>query len=412
MTFTVHAGSLLRANPGVPMDNRVTSTSALRAILIAAAAVSLTCSGEVPAPAQTRSGASAATLEGAHTPTATTQPSGTTNRLQAVSPVDENVVWASGVGGTYTVTTDGGTTWTAHVVPGAETLQFRDVQGVSAKVAYLLSAGVGSDSRIYKTEDGGKTWALQFQATDPNDFYDCFAFWTPTRGLTMADGVNGRFPVLRTRDGKTWTNIGGNLPAAQAGEGAFAASGTCVATQGEKRAWIVTTNSRVFATSDGGESWAAHATPIAGGTGTAGVFTVAFRNPAHGIIGGGDFVGAGVVDNVARSSDGGKTWKLTAQAPVPGAVFGLSYVQDIGDDREEDGEHEQDGVQGGAGEQDGDGLPKTVVVTGPGGSAWTPDEGDTWHALPGVTGYWAVAFASPRAGWLVGTQGRILKISF
>jgi hypothetical protein len=29
-----------------------------------------------------------------------------------------------------------------------------------------------------------------------------------------------------------------------------------------------------------------------------------------------------------------------------------------------------------------------------------------------VTGYWAVAFASPEAGWLVGTGGRILKISF
>jgi photosystem II stability/assembly factor-like uncharacterized protein len=388
------------------MDNRVTSTSGLRPILIAAAVVSLTCSGEAPAAAQARSSASTASQQGATTPITTPQQSGTTNRLQAVSPVDEKVVWASGVAGTYAVTTDGGATWTSHVVPGAETLQFRDVQGVSAKVAYLLSAGVGSDSRIYKTEDGGTTWTLQFQATDPNDFYDCFAFWTPTRGLAMADGVNGRFPVLRTRDGKTWTNIGGNLPAAQAGEGAFAASGTCVATQGEKRAWIVTTNSRVFATRDGGESWAAYATPIVGGTGTAGVFTVAFRNPAHGIIGGGDFVGAGVVDNVARSSDGGKTWKLTAQAPVPGAVFGLSYVQDIGDDQEEDGE------QDGGGEQDGDGLPKTVVVTGPGGAAWTPDEGDTWHALAGVTGYWAVGFASPRAGWLVGTKGRILKISF
>jgi hypothetical protein len=29
-----------------------------------------------------------------------------------------------------------------------------------------------------------------------------------------------------------------------------------------------------------------------------------------------------------------------------------------------------------------------------------------------VTGFWAVAFATPKAGWLVGTDGRILKISF
>ena len=56
---------------------------------------------------------------------------------------------------------------------------------------------------------------------------------------------------------------------------------------------------------------------------------------------------------------------------------------------------------------------RTVVVTAnAGGAAWSPNEGATWFPLPGVTGYWAVAFASPNAGWLVGTDGRILKISF
>jgi hypothetical protein len=32
--------------------------------------------------------------------------------------------------------------------------------------------------------------------------------------------------------------------------------------------------------------------------------------------------------------------------------------------------------------------------------------------VPELTGFWAVAFASPQAGWLVGTQGRIVKLSF
>ena len=93
--------------------------------------------------------------------------SGTTERLQAVSPVNSQVVWASGTGGTYALTTDGGETWVSAVVPGAETLEFRDVEGVSAEVAYLMAAGTGTDSRIYKTEDGGATWTLQIQNTDP-----------------------------------------------------------------------------------------------------------------------------------------------------------------------------------------------------------------------------------------------------
>jgi len=49
--------------------------------------------------------------------------------------VDSQVVWASGVGGTYVLTTDGGEHWQAHVVPGAENLEFRDVQAFSSQVA-------------------------------------------------------------------------------------------------------------------------------------------------------------------------------------------------------------------------------------------------------------------------------------
>ena len=89
-----------------------------------------------------------------HQPKLTPQKSGTTQLLIAVSPVDDRVVWAAGTGGTYVVTTDGGNTWKAAVVPGAEKLQFRDVYGVSDKVAYLMSIPNTSgttDFRIYKT---------------------------------------------------------------------------------------------------------------------------------------------------------------------------------------------------------------------------------------------------------------------
>ena len=74
-----------------------------------------------------------------HQPKLTPQQSGTTQLLISVSPVNSRVVWAAGTGGTYVVTTDGVETWKAAVVPGAEYLQFRDVHGVSDKVAYLMS---------------------------------------------------------------------------------------------------------------------------------------------------------------------------------------------------------------------------------------------------------------------------------
>src|SRR5215813_2958620 len=87
-------------------------------------------------------------------PTLTPQDSGTTNGLIAVSPVNPRVVWASGRNGTFTVTTDGGETWSAGVVPGAEALQFRDVEAFSVRVAYLMSIGNNpTDFRVYKTLD-------------------------------------------------------------------------------------------------------------------------------------------------------------------------------------------------------------------------------------------------------------------
>src|SRR5580658_10977282 len=91
-----------------------------------------------------------------HQPKLTPQQSGTTQLLIAVSPVDSRVVWAGGTGGTYVVTTDGGEHWKAAVVPGAENDQFRDVHGVSDKVAYLMSIGNNTtDFKVYKTVDGG-----------------------------------------------------------------------------------------------------------------------------------------------------------------------------------------------------------------------------------------------------------------
>jgi len=59
----------------------------------------------------------------------TTQQSGTTVRFRGVSAVSASVAWASGSGGTFARTTDGGATWHSSVVAGASQLDFRDVQG-------------------------------------------------------------------------------------------------------------------------------------------------------------------------------------------------------------------------------------------------------------------------------------------
>ena len=302
------------------------------------------------------------------------------------------MVWASAAGGTFTVTTNGGDTWRSRVVPGAEALQFRDVHGVSEKVAYLLSAGEGSANRIYKTKDGGDTWTLEFQAgADPRFFYDCFDFWSPDRGITFADGVDGRFPVIRTKNGKTWQDIGDQLPAAQPGEAGFAASGTCITTQAGNRAWIGTgggAKARILSTTMGATpgalmTWRGSCRERRFRVSSAWIFVTAFTG----------YSAEGIFCDTRRPRPTlparqtvARPGRPTTPTPFTGAVYGLSYVPNQ--------------------------LKKTVVATGPGGSAWTPDEGDTWSLLPGITNCWTVAFASRKAGWLGCGAGQIIKVSF
>lgn len=322
----------------------------------------------------------------AHTPTVTLQNSGTTQGLIAVSPVNERIVWVAGRGGTYGVTTDGGRSWRTGVVPGADSLQFRDVEGKSPREAYLLSIGSGTDSRIYHTSNGGRTWETQFTNQDPAGFYDCFAFFEGRGALVMGDAVGTRFPILRSTNERTWTDIGDKVPAAVAGEAGFASSGTCMATLGNRHAWFATggaSPSRIFATRDRGEHWDVYPTPLRGSP-SAGVFSVAFQDRRHGVIAGGDLdPAAEPFDNVATTDDGGRTWEVGGRAPI-GTIYGIAYA---------------------------DRWRSTLVATSPLGTAWSRDNGATWTQFDGLAGLWAVAFTGG-TGWAVGTDGQIVKISF
>lgn len=315
------------------------------------------------------------------------QQSGTTALLQAVSAADARTLWASGRLGTYTRTTDGGLTWRAGVVPGADSLEFRDVEAVSADTAYLLAAGPGERSRIYKTVDGGATWALQFVNREPAAFFDCMAFWDAERGLAMSDAVRGRLIVLVTRDGGArWTPVPDSaLPPALPGEGAFAASGTCVVARAARYAWIGTGNAspaRVLRTSDGARSWTASPVPLVSGP-SAGIATLAFRDTVQGVAMGGRIGAPGARGaDAARTVDGGRSWVGMARPPFPGAVYGAAYGPE--------------------------GSPPPLVAVGPGGAALTQNDGASWTPLDTLA-YWSVTFAAPDRAWAVGPGGRITR---
>jgi photosystem II stability/assembly factor-like uncharacterized protein len=248
------------------------------------------------------------------------QISNTIEDLRGLSTPAPNIAWASGTHGTYLRTTDGGTTWRSAQVTGAESLDFRDVEAFSPDLAYLLAAGPGDHSRIYKTTDAGKIWSLQFTNQDPKGFFDCMAFWNPNHGIAVGDPINNKFELVSTEDGgKNWKPIPPeNLPPAIAGEGAFAASGTCIAVQGTKNVWFATGGkaARVFYSTDAGKNWTVAETPIVHGADSAGIFSIAFGDSKHGVIAGGDYQHPEADGpNLGVTNDGGRTWILSPVSP-------------------------------------------------------------------------------------------------
>lgn len=320
--------------------------------------------------------------------------SGTTALLQAVDPVDRNVVWVSGHRGTWARTLDGGESWTAGVVEGADTLQFRDIEGVDERTAILMSAGPGALSRMFRTEDGGGTWSETFVMDHPDGFLDCMAFLDGQRGLAYGDAVDGALYLLETDDGgRSWRRLPTErLPAALPGEGGFAASGSCVDAELTASYWIATGNGsepRLLASHDGGESWSWTVLPLAAGEG-AGATTVGFRRDGRGFALGGVIAGPDATDGARTAAarvaltDDGASWRTGGALPFAGPAYGAAWI--TGWER--------------AG----------LAATGPGGLAWSADGGRTW-SLADSAAYWAVAFAAPDAGWAVGPGGRIVRLS-
>lgn len=313
----------------------------------------------------------------------------TTTSLRGVSAPSEQVVWVSGARGAVARSVDAGRTFALMRVPGADSLDFRDIEAFDAMTATVLSIGNGSDSRIYRTTDGGTTWSLQFTNPDSAAFYDCFSFWSPQRGIAMSDPVGGRFRILRTADGgMTWTVLPPeSSPVSLDGEAGFAASGGCVVTGPGGHAWIATgggPQSRMLHSQDYGATWSvAPVSPIAAGAPPRGTFAVAAADGHYLAAVGGDYEQPTMdASNMALSQDGGMTWRAPTGRRPGGYRSGISFVPGTGG--------------------------RMLVTVGTSGTDYSIDAGESWVAADTLP-LNAAAFVSPRAGWAVGPRGRIVR---
>lgn len=318
-------------------------------------------------------------------PSITKLNSPTESLLQAISIVSEDIAWISGHQAYLILTKDQGNSWEIFQFEEIDTLQFRDVYGISSDKAIVMSAGPGSQSRIMTFEDG--SWTQNFIMEDSLGFLDCIDFWDEKNGIAYGDAIDDYPYILLTTDGgESWKRAPtSKMPKAGNGEGGFAASGTCVTTGPGGAAWIATGaggNCRILRTEDYGNSWSVADSPLIKGD-AAGNTSISFDREV-GFVTGGDLLQSDdYTDNTAFSLDAGKTWKLSSKPETTGAFYGgaISTINDV----------------------------SHTFACGPNGVDYTNNFGETWKTVDTLN-YWAVALKG-NIGYVSGRDGRILKIS-
>ncbi len=190
----------------------------------------------------------------------------------ASAPSAPTVVWASGSGNTILRTDDGGATWKRTNAPTADRLDFRDIDAVDERTAYVLSIGRRARRRAStRRPTRGETWTLQFTNDDPKAFFDAMAFWDADHGIAVSDSVEGavrdhhdreRRPHVDARAGRIGCRrrcrTKAPSPRAARTSRSSAATTSGSATGAAARA-------RVLRSTDRGRTWQIAETPLAAG---------------------------------------------------------------------------------------------------------------------------------------------------
>ncbi len=313
--------------------------------------------------------------------------------LRGLHVVSHSSVWASGSGGTIIHTSDGGLTWGVQVVPGAEELDFRDIHAIDGETIVAMTSG--TPARIYRSADGGSSWAIVFENEDVKVFLDALSFFDDQQGIVMGDPIDGSLFVLATHDGgKTWKPRQ-SAPPTTAGEAGFAASGTNMIVVGQQKVWIALggaesgetkTNSRVLFSKNRGVNWKSTVVPMARNP-SAGIFSLSFAGANNGVAVGGDYLKPEVTkDNYAITRDGGKTWTTPDRREPPTGFRSCVAVWMNGEET-------------------------NFIAVGPNGTDRSTDLGTSWKRISDE-GFHAIEFSPDgKHGWATGGNGRMARWS-
>lgn len=322
------------------------------------------------------------------------QESGVTASLRGIHAVSEKCCWASGSEGTVLLTVDGGETWKSVGPPDCAEADFRDIHAWDERSAVIMAAG--DPDRLYRTEDGGQSWAMVYEHPDPAAFFDGMVFdQTGQSAWLMGDPLAGRVMLLRTTDaGRTWLQHDPAFcPAIAEGVAGFAASGTNVALLAGGRLVIGMGGGKdpesraliAIAEDADGLKWELLQSPLAASE-SSGIFSLALLKG----------------ENQRIVAVGGDYLEPDRDTEHVG-IFGL-----------EDGAWRTPQGRSTSGYRSAVALATTgggpvLVATGPGGTDASTDDGFSWRPVS-TKGFHTLSFIpGTDIGWAAGSEGRIAR---
>jgi len=300
--------------------------------------------------------------------------------IRAISPLDNKNVWFAANKGIVGLISDG-VPKLATIRYEDKLLNFRSIAHTSSAVFVLSIENPAVLYRIgYKNNEATNIEEV-YNENGSNVFYDSMAFWDEKNGIAMGDPIGGCLSIIITNDGgSTWNKVPCTaLPAIEKGEAAFAASNTNISLY-KNNVWIATggARSRVFHSSNRGNTWEVFNTPIVQGSAMTGIYSISFYDEMNGIIFGGNWEEkTDNNSNKAITQDGGRTWALISEGKGPGYRSCVQYVPNT----------------------NGEGI----VAVGSPGISYSSDGGKSWNELS-KEGFYAIKFVNDSTAFASGAN--------